>query len=51
MLVMVNKITKFTDMKINTVNGKYMMYNIFNICFNLFASAYFINSFLGTSMV
>lgn len=47
MLVMVNKITKFRDMKIKAVNGKHMIYNIFNTCFNLPASAYFINFLLG----
>lgn len=39
MLVMVNKITKLTDRKIKAVNGKHMMYNIFNIYFNLPAQA------------
>lgn len=39
MLVMVNKITKLTDMKIKAVNGKLIMYNIFNIYFNLPAGA------------
>lgn len=50
MLLMVNKITKFTDIKLSVVNGKHMMYNAFNIFFNLHGSAYFINLLLGTGI-
>lgn len=48
MLLMVNKITKFTDIKISVVSGKHMMYNAFNVFFSLLDSTYFIDLLLGT---